>query len=122
MIETTIHLYQFHELQEQAQRKAIEEHREFLLSVMHPNDFISGDPTYDTPAQLQAAYNAEFEYYALEDEPIIESITINEYYFFFDGTMARVTHYTAGPRAGKLHVEIHGETDLITPEEAVTNV
>ena len=120
MIQTTIHLYQFHELSEKAQQKAIFEHREFLLSTMHPNDFISGCPEYDTPEQLQKAYNAEFEYYAMNDEPITDSITANEYYFFFDGTMAHTTHYTRGPRAGKIYVEIHGETDVITPGEVTT--
>ena len=118
MIETIIHLYQFDELQERAQQKAIQDHREFLLSTMQPSDFISGCPEYDTPEELQKQYESEYEYYLFNDEPITESIEINEYYYFFDGTLANVTHYTGGPRAGKLLINIHGETDLFTLEAA----
>ena len=118
MIETTIHLYPFNELQEKAQEKALQDHREFLLSTMHPSDFISGCPEYDTPEELQKQYESEYDYYLFNDDPIKESIEINDYYFFFDGTIANTTLYTAGPNVGKMLINIHGETDLFTMEAA----
>lgn len=39
----SIKLYSFKELNAEAQEKAIEDHREFLLLVMSPDDYISGD-------------------------------------------------------------------------------
>lgn len=43
-----IKLYTLNELPENARQKAIEEHRQFELSIMSPDDFISGCPEYDT--------------------------------------------------------------------------
>lgn len=108
----SVTLFQFSELSEPAQRKAIEDHREFLLSIMRPEDFISGDPEYDTPVLLQKAYNAQFAYYCESDESITESIEANEYWFFTDGTLADVVTYTAGPKKGKSVFTFHGETDV----------
>lgn len=88
MKKCTINLYTFDELSEKAKEKAIAEHREFLLSMMSPNDFISGDIEHDTAAILQATYEIEYEYYCLCDEPIIESLQINEYEFFQNGELA----------------------------------
>ena len=112
MERVTITLYQFDELSEKAKQKAIFEHREFLLTTMQPEDFISGDPQYDTPVLLQKSYNAQFAYYCENDEPIVESIEINDYWFFHDGTLADVTTYTAGPNKGKSIFTFHGETDV----------
>ena len=49
MYNFNINLYTFAELSANAKAKAIEEHRRFLLDDMQPEDFISGDPEYDTP-------------------------------------------------------------------------
>ena len=48
----TINLYSLEELSESAKSRAIDEHRQFLLSTMSPSDFISGDEKYDTPEEL----------------------------------------------------------------------
>jgi hypothetical protein len=82
-----IYVYKFEELEEHAKNKAIYEHRNFLLSIMTPNDFISGDPQYDTEEELQKAYESEYNYYLFEDEPIIESIECNDYNFTSDGEL-----------------------------------
>lgn len=88
MKKVTINLYSFDELTEKAKEKAIDDHRSFLLSVMCSDDFISGCPEYDTNEELQKAYEAEYEYYSMNDEPIIESIQCNEYDFFSNGELA----------------------------------
>lgn len=92
----TINLYSFDELSETAKQYAINEHRDFLLSTMSKDDFISGDEEYDTPEKLQEQYDSEYEYYSNNDEPIIESIEINEYLFHKDGQLAHTVHYVAG--------------------------
>ena len=117
MLNVSVTLYKFEELSDKAQQRAIQEHRAFLLTIMHPDDFISGDPEYDTPEELQSAYEAEYEYYLSNDDPIIESIECNGYYFFCDGTLANTTTYVCGPNAGRILVDIHGETDLLIIEE-----
>lgn len=81
----SINIYSFSELGEKAQRKAVDEHREFLLSVMRPEDFISGCPEYDTPEELQKEYESEYDYYLMNDDPIIESIEVNGYMFYANG-------------------------------------
>lgn len=81
----SLNIYELHELNEKARNKAIEDHRIFLLSEMRPEDFISGDPEYDTPEELEKAYNSEYDYYLFNDEPIIESIECNEYFFYENG-------------------------------------
>ena len=89
----TIKVYTLDELSYNARERAIFEHRQFLLSEMCPNDFISGEPEYDTPEQLEEQYKSEYEYYENNDEPIIESIECNDYLFFEDGTLANTCHY-----------------------------
>ena len=90
-IKEEICIYQFNELCLSARERAINEHRQFLLEVMSKEDFVSGDEEFDTEEELQKAYELEFEYYEENDEPIIESIEINEYYFYEDGKMANVS-------------------------------
>lgn len=80
-----INIYNFDELNDKAKNRAVDDHRNFLLSIMRPNDFISGDPEYDTPEELEKTYQSEYEYYLMNDEPIIESIEINEYMFYSNG-------------------------------------
>lgn len=100
-----INLYSFSELEEGAARKAIEEHRNFLLSVMSPSDFISGDTDYDTKEELEKSYNAEYEYCLYNDDPIIESIEANEYLFFPDGEMAHIIYRDCVP-----YLKLYGQT------------
>lgn len=80
-----INLYSLNELSEKAKEKAIEDHRIFELDIMSPNDFITGDPKYDTPEELQKTYEVEWKYYSENDEPIIEAIEANEYLFLANG-------------------------------------
>lgn len=107
MKKVTINLYEFEELNEDAKQKAIQEHRNFLLSVMQPNDFISGDAEYDTPEQLQKVYISEYENTESNDEPIIENIEANEYLFFADGELAPcVTYCGKHEKAGITELKI----------------
>lgn len=104
-------VYTLDELSEQAREHAIFEHRQFLLGEMQPSDFISGDPEYDTPEQLQEQYKAEYEYYENNDGPIIESIECNEYMFFADGSIANTTHYWSNhpTRGGQTWIKYDGK-------------
>ena len=119
MIELSIKLYQLHELTEKARQKAISEHRGFILSTMAPEDFISGDPEHDTPEKLQEAQELEQDYYLFNDEPIIESLEINEYLFYADGALCHCCHYTGGPKKGTVEIIIHGETYTLQEVTAV---
>lgn len=113
MKKVTINLYEFSELNEKAKQKAIDEHRNFLLSVMNPNDFIRGDSEYDTEKELQKAFDSEYEYFEANDEPIIESIEANEYLFYSDGIMAHcVTYCGEHEKAGITELQIG--TDIYT--------
>ncbi len=117
MIDTgiTIKLYTLAELSPAARENAIEAHRRFELSIMKPDDFISGDPEHDTIQSLQNTYEKEYDYVSMNDEPVIESIEANEYLFFEDGTMANVTHYCGGhPLAGQTHFKLYGVDHDIT--------
>ena len=105
MINVTIQLFNFNELSERAQKRAIDDHRNFLLSVMQPNDFVSGCTEYDTPEQLQEQYEQEYEYYLFNDDPIVESIECNDYMFFANGELANTVHYIA---TGKTVFEFAG--------------
>ena len=119
MIDTgiTIKLYPFAELSDKAKEKAIEQHRQFELEIMQPKDFISGDPQYDTPEELQKAYEAEFKYYEENDEPIIENIEANEYLFFASGELAKTVQYCGNSLLkGETHFKFDGVDYLIQKE------
>jgi hypothetical protein len=98
MKKVTINLYSFDELNEAAKQKAIDDHRNFELSIMQESDFISGDSEHDTPEKLSEAYNTEYSYLEENDEPIIESIEANDYLFFSDGSLADCVTYTIDGR------------------------
>ena len=122
MIDTgiTIKLYSFSELNEKAKRKAIEAHREFELSIMTPDDFISGIAEYDTPKELQKTYKAQYDYYLMNDEPIIEIIEANDYLFFENGELAHtVTYCGEHPLSGETHFIFKG-TDYLIKKEKTT--
>ena len=108
-INVEISLYKLHELSEDAKIAAIENHRAFLLETMRIDDFISGDPEYDTEEQLQETFNKEYEYILMDDEPVIESIETNDYYFFSDGKLADCTTYCGShPKAGITELKFMG--------------
>ena len=106
-VNVKINLYSFNELSAEAKQKAIDEHRSFELSIMQPNDFISGDPEYDTEEELQKAYDTEYNNYEMNDEPIIENIEANNYLFFSTGELASCTTYT---KTGITEFKFMGET------------
>jgi hypothetical protein len=119
MIDTgiTIKLYAFSELNEKAKRKAIEDHRAFLLSTMKPEDFISGIAEYDTPEELQKIYEAGYNYYLFDDRPIVEDIEVNDYLFFENGELAHTITYRGNhPLAGETHFIFNGVDYLIKKE------
>lgn len=105
-----INLYSFEELSEKAQNRAIREHRDFLLSVMQPEDFISGDSEYDTPEQLSEQYDNEYNYVLSNDAPVVESIEANEYLFYADGAIANCTTYCGNhPLSGMTVLRVFGK-------------
>jgi hypothetical protein len=108
MLNIEIKLYEFNELNELSQNKAINTHREFLLSVLQP-DYIDGICDWDDVEKM-TMYHEEYGYLEEHDEPIIENIEINEYLYFYDGTLAHSVYYTAGDKKGNLEIIIHGET------------
>ena len=114
MKKVTISLYSFDELNETAKQKAIDDHRNFELSIMHESDFISGDPEYDTPEKLREAYNAEYSYLEENDDPIIENIEANDYLFFSDGSLADcVTYVGKHEKAGITELKIGNDTYVV---------
>ena len=122
MIDTgiTIKLYSFSELSEKAKRKAIENHREFELSIMTPDDFVTGIAEYDTPEELQKTYKEQYDYYLMNDEPIIEIIEANDYLFFENGELAHIVRYCGEhPLSGETHFIFNG-TDYIIKTEKKT--
>lgn len=98
MLELTIKLYSFHELNQEAQRKAIEEHRQFLIETEIPGD-----------CETWEEYNEQIAYLNTNDDYIIENIEINEYTFFADGKLCWSCTYTGGPKKGLTEIKIHGE-------------
>lgn len=100
-VKVDIKLLSFEELTEEAKRVAIEDHRNFELGIMQPDDYISGDPEYDTEEELQKIYDREYNYYLMNDEPIIENIEANNYLFFEDGTLAHCTTHIQGNKVVK---------------------
>jgi len=99
MIQAKINLYQFEELNEEAKEKAISEHEGFLLSV--------GQQVENENGELVTEYSEE-----IERETVIESILINEYYFFNDGELAWICHYVDNhpTKAGITEFKFHGQT------------
>ena len=108
MLELKIHLYQLQELNENAKRRAIEDQRAFMLEVLRP-DYIDGVTDWTDPEKMEM-YRDEYEYILDNDDPVIESIEINEYIYFADGEMCHsVTYCGTHPRAGQTDITVHGE-------------
>ena len=107
MISLCINLYSFHELKEIAKEKAIREHRQFMLNTLQP-DYIDGVVDWHNPEKMRM-YEDEYQYIEENNEPVIESIEVNEYTFYFDGEICWSCHYTAGEKQGITEYRIHGE-------------
>lgn len=116
MINTSIEikLYSLNELPDKAKQKAIDDHRNFELSVMCPSDFISGEAEYDTEEELQKMYEKQYDYYLCNDEPIIENIEANDYLYFENGEQARTIQYCGNhPRTGQLVFIYNGQEYIL---------
>jgi len=98
MKQAKINLYQFEELNEEAKERVILEHEDFLLSVGVLCENESGEIVTEYPETI-------------ERETVIESITINEYYFFHDGVLASICEYSDNhpTKAGKTEFKFHGQ-------------
>ena len=105
MISLNINLYSFSELKEKARRKAIEEHRTFLIETEMISDY-----------ETEEEYNEQIAFIATNDEYVIENIECNEYLFYFDGELCWSCHYVAGPKKGTTNIVIHGEMFTIKEE------
>lgn len=114
MLEVKIHLYRLDELSETARERAISEHRDFMLSILQP-DFIDGVPDWDNPEKVEM-YHQEYEYIENNDEPVIESIEANDYFYYSNGGICSVCTYTGGPKKGITEITVHGETITIKGE------
>ena len=108
MEKATINLYEFHELNEDAKTKAIYDHRNFMLEVLEP-DYIDGVTNWDDPEKMEM-YEDEYNYILSNDEPVIESIEINEYLFFYNGKMAHCSTFIRGGKQLFTELHLHGET------------
>ena len=98
MIKLEINLYDFDELSDNAKRKAINEHRQFLIETEQPSDYYTF-----------GEYEEQMAYIATNDEYIIENIKCNDYLFYADGNLCWSCQYVAGPKKGITEINIHGE-------------
>lgn len=96
-----INLLTFAELKGAAKQKAIDDHYSFMVS--YPPDYEDEEGKMVT-----------IENYDPDEEEVIDSIEVNEYYFFADGNLANCTTYTGEhPRAGETILEIGGEEYIV---------
>jgi hypothetical protein len=100
MKNATINLYQFNELSNEAKEKAISQHEDFLLSI--------GQECENEQGEMETLYSD-----TIERSEVIESIEMNEYYFFIDGELAHCTTYTGGEKTGTTEFIFKGTTQTI---------
>ena len=95
MNEIKIKLYKFNELTKDSQEKAIRDHLDFLLS------------TDDEQLYKNLSFDAL-------TEVVIESILINEYYFYFNGELAECVTYTGDhKKTGTTEFKFKGKTYIL---------
>ena len=101
MLQVSINLCQFNELNESAKQYAINQHGDFLESV--------GNQYEDENGDMQTDYSRP------DDTDIIDNIECNEYLFFEDGKLASITHYTGKhEKSGITEFKFHGRIYDIT--------
>ena len=105
MEQTTINLYEYDELNEEAKNKAFEEHEIFLRE--NPSIYEDEDENGD----IIEKYNNMDEWTLQEIKEYVEhSIRINEYLFYSTGELARTLYYTGKhERAGECVLKIGKE-------------
>ena len=104
MVTVNINLYDFKELEIQAQEEAISNHMDFLNSMSF--DDVDNDDEGD-------------DFYIIDNnedrEIVIDSILVNAYLFYKDGSLASCTTYTGKhEKAGTTEFKLGGETYNIT--------
>ena len=84
-----IELYEYDELDEKAKEKAFCEHEHFLIE--NPSTYEDEDENGNIIMKYE---NIDEWTYQDIKEYVEDSIRINEYLFFKDGSLADITHYT----------------------------
>ena len=103
MKKVEINLYSVNELNEDARAMAIEQHKEFLLSIY-------------SDKSLNMTYS-DYED-GLNNEYIIEEIEANDYLYFFNGTLANTTYYFGKhEKAGTNELKLFNEVYIINKDE-----
>lgn len=103
MVNVQINLYSIDELNKDAKDIAIEQHKDFLLSIYSNDDFD------DSLNMTYSNYEAD-----LSDDYIIEEIKANGYLFFFNGELANITHYCGKhEKAGITELKLFDEVYVI---------
>ena len=100
MVTVNINLYEFNELEVQAQEEAISNHMAFLNDISFDEDDLD-------------------HWYIIDNnddrEIVIENILANAYLFYKDGSLASCTTYTGRhEKAGTTEFKLGGETYNIT--------
>lgn len=94
MKKVQINLYSVNELNEDARAMAIEQYKEFLLSIY--SDYENG----------------------LDNEYIMEEIEANDYLYFFNGELANATYYCdKHEKAGTNELKLFNEVYIINKDE-----
>ena len=107
MKKVQINLYSVNELNEDARAMAIEQHKEFLLSIYSDEDF---------DESLNMTYSNYED--GLDNEYIIEEIEANDYLYFFNGELANVTYYCdKHEKAGTNELKLFNEVYIINKDE-----
>ena len=99
-IKVTIKLYRYDELNETAKEKAYNQHEEFICSCPPDYENEKGEMIME---DFNTLTEKEFKDY------VEESIRINEYWFFSDGSLANTITYTGKhEQAGKIELNCLG--------------
>ena len=117
MLKVEISLYRLRELSPAAYRRAVDDHRYFLLDALQP-DYIDGVTDWNDPGKMEM-YRAEYDYIMFNDNPVIDSINCNGYFFHPDGEICWTCTYTAGPKKGLTEIKIHGEAYTVKGRDTV---
>ena len=100
MITVNINLYEFNELEIQAQEKAISNRMDFLNSIFF--DDVDNDDEGDDFYNIDNTWDRKI---------VIDSILANNYLFYKDGSLASCTTYTGKhEKAGTTEFKLAGET------------
>ena len=90
-----IKLYEFKELSEEAQERAISDHINFEIEVAQPGDEENCwlQDSFDEAERLHTPWFLGSIIYENHKQDIIDNIELNEYLFFEDGELVPVSYY-----------------------------